>query len=152
MGAIDDALLIGTRDLGTARYRKGDPHPRDWLRRKQMFEQANGLTVACTKPQDCWVATGARQAWHWNGERLAAGGPDQIVLAVARDPASGSIYALVRAPSEHEIHLSKIDAANTWSSVAKATLATPGDVPEVSFAKFSAAGALWIGLRYRDGA
>jgi hypothetical protein len=150
MGALDDTLLIGTRDLGTARYRTGDPHPRDWLRRKQMFEDANALTVACTKPQDCWIATGARQAWHWTGERLAAGGPDQVVLAVARDP-SGPIYALHRVPGEHEIHLSKIDGA-TWTPIAKVALVTPGDAPEVSFARFASSGSLWVGLRYRDGA
>jgi hypothetical protein len=149
MGELGDQLLIGTRDLGTARYLKGDSHPRDWLRRKQMFEDANALTVACTKLQDCWVATGARQAWHWTGDRFAAGGPDQIVLAVARDP-SGPIYALHRTPGEHEVHLSKIDGA-TWTPVAKVALATPGDAPEISFARFASAGALWIGLRYRDG-
>jgi hypothetical protein len=149
LGAMDDQLLIGTRDLGTARYRDGDAHPRDWLRRKQMFEDATGLTVACARAQDCWLATGARQAWHWNGERFTASGPDVIVLAVARDP-SGPIFALHRAPQEKEIHLSRIDGM-TWTPIAKATLTTPGDAPEVSFARFAQEGSLWIGLRYRDG-
>jgi hypothetical protein len=150
MGAIDDKLLIGTRDLGTARYRAGDPHPLDWLRRKQMFEDASSLTVACTKPADCWIATGARQAWHWTGDRLTAAGPDQIVLAVARD-ASGAIYALHRASTEHDVRMSKIDGA-TWTPVAKIDIATPGDAPEISFARFASPGILWLGLRYRDGA
>jgi hypothetical protein len=87
MGTADDHLLIGTRDLGTARYRDGDAHPRGWLRRKQMFEDATTLSVACARAKDCWIATGARQAWHWAGDRFAAGGPDQVVLAVVRDPA-----------------------------------------------------------------
>ena len=73
LGAVDDQLLIGTRDLGTARYREGDAHPRDWLRRKQMFQDATGLSVACARAKDCWIATGARQAWHWNGERFVGG-------------------------------------------------------------------------------
>ena len=150
MGAIDDKLLIGTRDLGTARYRAGDPHPLDWLRRKQMFEAASSLTVACAKPTDCWIATGARQAWHWTGDRLAAAGPDQVVLAVARDPASGAIYALHRAPAEREVRMSKIDGA-TWTAVAKIAVTTPGDAPEISFAKFASPGTMWLGLRYRDG-
>jgi hypothetical protein len=149
LGAVDDMLLIGTRDLGTARFRHGDSHPRDWLRRKQMFEDATGLTVACARTHDCWLATGARHAWHWNGERFAAGGPDDIVLAVTRDPA-GVIYALHRAPGEKEVHLSRIDNG-TWTRIPKVSLTTPGDAPEISFARFGDDTALWIGLRYRDG-
>jgi len=147
--SADDHLLIGTRDLGTARYRDGDAHPRDWLRRKQMFEDATTLSVACARAKDCWIATGARQAWHWTGDRFAAGGPDQVVLAMVRDP-GGAIYALHRGSSENEIHLSRIDGA-TWTALPKIALATPGERPEVSFAKFAASGALWVGLRYHDG-
>src|SRR6185503_19005868 len=56
--ASSDDLLIGTRDLGTARYREGDAHPR-WLRRREMFQDAMTLSVACARPQDCWLAMGA---------------------------------------------------------------------------------------------
>jgi len=149
IASAGDKLLIGTRDLGVARFRDGDAHPRDWLRRKQMFEDATGLTVACGKPQDCWLSTGARQAWHWNGEKFEAGGLDQITLAVARDPA-GPIYALHRAPGEKEIHLSRIDGT-TWTAIPKIALVTAGDDPEVSFARFASSGSLWVGLAYRDG-
>jgi hypothetical protein len=149
VGSADDHLLIGTRDLGTARYRDGDAHPRDWLRRKQMFEDATTLSVACARAKDCWIATGARQAWHWTGDKFAAGGPDQVVLAVVRDP-TGPIYALHRGSGEDEIHLSRIDGA-TWTPLPKIALTTPGERPEVSFARFAASGALWIGLRYHDG-
>lgn len=149
VGTVDDHLLIGTRDLGTARYRDGDAHPRNWLRRKQMFEDATTLSVACARAQDCWIATGARQAWHWSGDRFAAGGPDQVVLAVVRDP-TGPIYALHRGTGETEIHLSRIDGT-AWTQVSKVALATPGTRPEVSFARFAEAGALWVGLRYHDG-
>jgi len=149
LGSSRDELLVGTRDLGTARYARGDTHPREWFRRKQMFEDASALTVACRAANDCWIATGARQAWHWTGERLSAGGPDQIVLAVARDP-SGQIYALHRAPTEREIHMSRIDTTG-WTSIAKVAITTLGDVPEISFARFASQTALWLGLRYRDG-
>jgi len=149
VGSADDHLLIGTRDLGTARYREGDAHPRDWLRRKQMFEDATTLSVACARAQDCWIATGARQAWHWTGNGFAAGGPDQVVLAVVRDP-SGPIFALHRGSSENEIHLSRIEGT-TWAPISKVALSTPGTGPEVSFARFAAAGSLWVGLRYHDG-
>ncbi|HEU4726554.1 MAG TPA: hypothetical protein VFT22_01645 [Kofleriaceae bacterium] len=149
VGTADEHLLIGTRDLGTARYRDGDAHPRAWLRRKQMFEDATTLSVACARPTDCWIATGARQAWHWNGDRFVAGGPDQVVLAVVRDP-GGAIYALHRGTSETEIHLSRIEGAG-WTQVPKVALSTPGTAPEVSFARFAASGSLWVGLRYHDG-
>lgn len=149
IGVANDQLLVGTRDLGVARFKDGDAHPRDWLRRKQMFEDATGLSIACSKPQDCWVSTGARQAWHWNGEKFEAGGLDQVTLAVARDP-SGPIYALHRAAGEKEIHLSRIDGT-TWTPVPKIVLTTAGDTAEVSFARFAASGSLWVGLAYRDG-
>jgi hypothetical protein len=149
VGTIDDHLLIGTRDLGTARYRDGDAQPRDWLRRRQMFEDAATLSVACARPQDCWIATGARQAWHWTGDKFAASGPDQVVLAVVRDP-SGAVYALHRGSIETELHLSRIDGT-TWTQVNKVALVTPGPAPEVSFAKFASPGTLWVGLRYHDG-
>ena len=149
VGSADEQLLIGTRDLGTARYREGDAHPRDWLRRRQMFQDATTLSVACARAQDCWIATGARQAWHWTGERFVASGPDQVVRAVVRDP-TGPIYALHRGTMENEIHLSRIEGGG-WSGVPKVALATPGTAPEVSFARFAAAGSLWVGLRYHDG-
>jgi hypothetical protein len=149
MSSADEQLLIGTRDLGTARYRDGDAHPRDWLRRRQMFQDATTLSVACARAQDCWIATGARQAWHWTGDRFAAGGPDQVVLAVVRDP-TGPIYALHRGSGDAEIRLSRIDGAG-WTLVPRVALATPGKGPEVSFARFAEPGVLWVGLRYHDG-
>src|SRR5262249_50764722 len=54
-------------------------------------------------------------------------------------------------PHEKEMHLSRIEG-QIWQSVAKVSLATPGDAPEVSFARFASSGTLWVGLRYRDGA
>lgn len=149
VSSADEQLLIGTRDLGTARYRDGDAHPRDWLRRKEMFQDATRLSVACARPQDCWIATGARQAWHWSGERFVAGGPDQVVLAVVREP-SGSIYALHRSGGEGELHVSRIESSG-WTPLPRVSLTTPGTAPEVSFARFAAPGSLWVGLRYHDG-
>jgi len=150
LASVDDQLLIGTRDLGTARYRDGDQRPRDWLRRRQMFLDATTLSVACSKATDCWIATGTRQAWHWTDDRFVPGGPDQVVLAVVRDP-SGPIYALHRAAGETSIGLSRIDSTG-WTALPKVALVTAGTAPEISFARFAASGSLWVGLRYRDGA
>jgi hypothetical protein len=149
IAAADDQILIGTRELGTARYREGDARPHDWLRRRQMFRDATTLSVACARETDCWIATGARQAWQWNGDRFVAGGPDQVVLAVVRDPA-GAIYALHRGATESAIKLSKIEGA-AWTPVKNVTLTTPGSRSETSFARFAAPGELWVGLRYLDG-
>lgn len=154
LGAVaDDQLLIGTRDLGTARFRlsgDGRAQPREWLRRKQMFQDATTLSVACIKVDHCWIATGARQAWQWTGDRFVAGGPDEVVLSVVRDP-GGTIYALHRGTSETEIQLSRIDRTGAWSLVPNVVIETPGLAPEISFARFASPGALWVGLRYRDG-
>ncbi|MGE3765030.1 MAG: hypothetical protein AB7L94_22415, partial [Kofleriaceae bacterium] len=153
LGAIDDQLLIGTRDLGTARFvmsKDGRAHPRDWLRRKQMFQDATTLSVACSGVDDCWIATGARQAWHWTGDRFVAGGPDHVVLGVVRDP-GGTVYALHRAGTEATAHLSRIDRTGAWTPVANAAIQTPGAAAEISFARFASPTALWVGLRYRDG-
>jgi hypothetical protein len=152
LGASADQLLIGTKDLGTARYQisgDGTARAKDWLRRKQMFQDATTLSVACSKTDDCWIATGARQAWHWTGDRFVAGGPDQVVLAVVREPA-GAIYAVHRAVSESSLHVSRIEKG-TWTALPNIMLTAPGAAPEVSFARFPAAGQLWLGLRYRDG-
>lgn len=152
LGMSADQLLIGTRDLGTARYQiagDGTARPREWLRRKQMFQDATTLSVACAKADDCWIATGARQAWHWSDDRFVAGGPDQVVLAVVRDPA-GAIYAIHRSGAESALHLSRIEKG-AWIAVPNVTLTTPGQMPDVSFARFATSGSLWVGLRYRDG-
>jgi hypothetical protein len=149
LGSSDDHLLIGTHELGTARYHDGETGPHDWLRRGQMFADATTLSVACARIDDCWIATGTRQAWHWTGEHFSAGGPDEVVLAVARDPA-GPIYALHRAAGEQEIHMSRVDGA-VWTAISKATLVAPGEAPEVSFARFASSGSLWVGLGYREG-
>jgi hypothetical protein len=115
-----------------------------------MFQDATKLSVACAKEQDCWIATGGRRAWRWMGEGFVAGGPDQIVLAVVRDP-EGVLYALHRSTDELEIHLSRIEGAS-WVPVPKLVITTPGTAPEVNFVRFASADSLWVGLRYRDGA
>ncbi len=155
LGIAADQLLIGTRELGTARYRfsaddRVQPQPIDWLRRKQMFQDATTLSVACTRVDDCWVATGAQKAWHWTGNGFQAGGPDEVVLGVVRAP-DGAIVALHRAASEPAIRASRIDRTGAWIPIPNISVTTPGAAAEVSFARFANESALWIGLRYRDG-
>ncbi len=147
LAALDDTFLVGTHELGTARYRESDVHPHDWLRRRQMFQDATTLTVACAKQLDCWVATGTHSAWHWTGEHFLPGGPDDV-LAVVRDQ-TGAVYALHHDEDEPTIHVSRV-RGTTWTVLPKLALVTPGDSAQISFARF-AAGKLWVGLRYREG-
>lgn len=150
--SVDDALLIGTRELGTARYHDGEPRPRDWLRRRQMFLDASTLSVACAALDDCWIATGTRRAWHWDGEGFEPRGPDERVFAMIRDPA-GAIYAIHRADDDRALRVSRIDRASAaldapWIALPKLALSTP-NTAELAFARFTADGALWVGLRDR---
>ena len=171
LGAADDQLLVGTRDLGVARYRDGDRHARDWLRARAMFADATTLSVACAHEQDCWIATGARAAWHWTGEHFTAlARPDRVVLAVIRDPA-GPIYAIERdsddltalriarldgvglphAGSAVEGRRGAIDSTTaTWTTLRPAATTESG-IAELAFVRFAAPGILWLGLRGHAG-
>jgi hypothetical protein len=149
LAGIGEQLYVGTRDLGVARFDGNDARPRGWLRTKQLFEGSTRLSVACSQLNDCWVALGGPGAWHWLGDRFEHAALDQVVLAVARDPA-GHIYALHRSARERVIHLSRI-AGTTWTPIPRVEMTTPGDQPDASFARFAASGSLWIGLGYRDG-
>jgi hypothetical protein len=145
--AWGDDIVIGTRDLGAARIPQAGG-PIAWLHRGAMFDGATSLSVACRNKDDCWVATGARRAWRWRGDGFEPDGPlDQAVLAVVRAP-QGDVYALHRPGDAKKITISKVDP-DGWKELA--TLETPGDHPEVSFAAFSPGGLLWVGLRYHQG-
>ncbi len=150
LGAADDQLLVGTRDLGVARYRDGDRHARDWLRARAMFADATTLSVACAHEQDCWIATGARAAWHWTGEHFTAlARPDRVVLAVIRDPA-GPIYAIERDSDDlTALRIAGLDGT-TWTTLRPAATTESGTA-ELAFARFAAPGILWLGLRGHAG-
>jgi hypothetical protein len=143
-----DDVVVGSHDVGVARIAKGGAGAIAWLRRRAMFDGATALSIACKDRDDCWVATGARRAWRWKGDGFEPDGPvDQAVLAVVRAP-SGDTYALHRSGDAKKITISKIEP-DAWKELA--TLETPGDHPEVSFARFSPGGLLWVGLRYHQG-
>lgn len=142
-------LLVGTRELGVARFALDTAAPLGWLRRGEMLEGANTLAVHCLSADDCWIATGAPRAWRWRGEGFEpAGPPDGVVLAVTRD-AAGALYGLHRVGDNAGIEVARIDG-ETWTPLG-VTLKTPGSRPEVSFARFAPDGLLWVGLRYHDG-
>ncbi len=150
LAVTDEHVLLGTRDLGVARYAAAELRPGSWLRRRHMFADASTLSVACTSASSCWVATGARAAWRWNGERFEADGPDEVVLAVVRDR-GGAIWALHREARDFTIRLSRLETSGQWTPLPKAALITPEKDPEISFVRAASSGALWVGVRYRDG-
>ncbi len=157
-----NSIMVGTRELGVARFDLNASRAQRWLRRGQMFIDATTLSVACHSASDCWIATGARRAWHTNGERFIAGGPDNVVLAVIRDP-NNDIYAFHRNQYEKVIHVAKISPAgsaahdatqdaskDSWTELPGLLLQLPGEAPEISFARFDSSGQLWVGLRFRE--
>lgn len=149
IAAAGDKILVGTRELGVARYTLDTAQPEGWLRRAEMLDAANTLAVHCPGPDDCWLATGAPRAWRWRGGGFEpAGPPDGVVLAVTRD-ASGVLYGLHREGAHGGIQIARIDG-ETWTPLG-VELRTPGTAPEVSFARFAPDGLLWVGLRYHDG-
>jgi hypothetical protein len=151
LAAIGDDIYVGTRDIGIGRWRADAAQAKGWLRRRQLLEGATTLTVACRKRDDCWIATGTRRAWHFDGDAFEPSGPEsQAVLAVVRGD-DDQLYALHRAGDASSIEISRIEGhgegAEAWTNVG-ARLKTPGDRPEVSFARFAPGGMLWVGLRY----
>ncbi len=149
LAVVGDEILVGTRDVGIARLDLEATQPEGWLRRRQLLEGATTLTVACRAKDDCLLATGARRAWRFDGEVYEPTGPEsQAVLAVVRDH-HGAVYALHRAGDAAAIEVSRVEGED-WTSTGM-QIKTPGDRPEVSFARFGPGGMLWVGLRYTDG-
>lgn len=148
LAAFEDEVLVGTRNLGTARVAADRTGPVAWLRRGELVDAAHTLSVACVARDDCYVATGSRSAWRFDGERFVpTGGGERRVLAVARGPA-GQIIGLRQTPDGRRIALAEL-RGDQWREMGFA-IETPGADPEVPFARFAPGGLLWVGLRYRD--
>ncbi len=155
LAAVADDILIGTRDLGTALM--GRTRHSRWLRRSVLVDGARNLSVACKARNNCYLATGSSAAWRFDGKRfepLAAGlqvEGEQTrarVLAFVRAP-SGEIYGLRESEDLRHVLVTPI-RDDVWVRVSEISLDTPGGRPGVSFARFSPAGVLWVGLRYKD--
>jgi hypothetical protein len=131
LASLDDQLLIGTRELGTARYRDGDQRPRAWLRRRQMCATALSVLREAAMPMGC-------QAWHWNASVLPR---DRRRLDRARSVAHSSMRGGRGTSGGGSVVMKPLD---------KVALTTATDEPSISFARFAASGSLWIGLRDRE--
>jgi hypothetical protein len=149
LAALGDEVLVGTQSLGTARVVAGR-RALQWLRRGELVGEATALSVACAARDDCYVATGSRRAWRFDGEHFSVtGGGDRRVLAVARD-GEGRIVGLRQSADGLGIAVAEIRRGE-WRETGIA-VETPGRDPEVGFARFAPGGILWLGLRYRDDA
>jgi hypothetical protein len=147
LAASGDEVLVGTRSLGTARVVTGQ-RSLQWLRRGELMGEATSLSVACAEERDCYVATGSRRAWRFDGERFSlTGGGERRALAVARDP-DGTIVGLRQSADARSIAVAEIRGGE-WRETG-ITVETPGRDPELRFARFARDGLLWLGLRYRD--
>jgi len=147
-------LFAGTRSVGTARLSLGRQEGRVWFRSHELVDGAISLTVACREAQDCYLATGGKQAWRFDGKVFSPvavqGAPKGgvVALAAVRSP-SGEILLLYRGPTEHGLHVAK-RGNDGFVPDATLQLSTPSGVTLLSFARFSPDGLLWVGLEYLD--
>ena len=150
LAAAGGEVLIGTRDLGTARVPATKSTRAKWFRRAELVEGATSMSAACADKDDCYLAMGSRRAWRFDGTGFAPTGDGvSRVLAFVRSPTEGRIYALHAGPDDSHISVSKV-VAGVWTSVPSVSIETPGGHPILSFARFSPAGTLWLGLGYAD--
>ena len=149
LGLAEDEILIGTEELGIARIGLDSPGPARWLRRRSLAAGPSGLTVQCAAADDCLLATGTRQLWRFDGERVRAEPRSgRAILALVRS-ARGALYALRRGDGEGTIEVAERED-DGWRLVDDLVIELPGADPELSFARVSPTGMLWLGLRYHD--
>jgi hypothetical protein len=148
-------LFAGTRSVGTARLSLGARQEgRVWFRQHELVDGAISLTVACKQADDCYVTTGGKQAWRFDGKVFSPvvvqGAPKEgvVALAAVRAP-NGDILLLYRGPNEHGLHVAK-KGADAFIPDATLQISTPSGVTLLSFARFSPDGLLWVGLEYLD--
>lgn len=147
VAASAQEILLGTSSLGTARFAGNDPV--SWLRRSELVDSASALTVACKTASECYVGTGSR-GWRYDGATLApVARPSGPVLAFARNP-EGEVYAVMRGEDERRLFVERLGTDGSWARVSGVDMETPGIRAEVTFARFSPSGTLWVGLHYSE--
>jgi len=168
LAATDEEILIGTERLGTARLGRGGKAPRRWLRSHELSDGGGRLSVACTDRTTCFVGTGGRRGWRFDGSAFQPlGGRDTRVFSVSRAE-DGQVFAVYRDGEEPLVRLARLEPdavaaaddpesmpdesegrASGWSPLDGMLIETPG-VSDVTVARISPSGTAWVGLRYRD--
>jgi hypothetical protein len=147
---IGEHVLVGTSVLGIASLpmaeRRGEA---GWLRRGELVQGAQTMTVACAAERDCFVATGGPRTWRYSDAGFA---PERVhdlrVLAFVQ-ARSGDIYALTR-NAEHTRIVAHRRTDSGWSQIIGLEIEVPGHEPQVRCARFGPDGLLWVGLGYED--
>lgn len=148
IAAVGEEVLVGTRNLGTARVGTAGGRTQ-WLRRLELVDDASTLSVACAERDDCYVATGGSRVWRFNGERfIDIGDGDRQVLAVLEDP-DGNLIALRHSRDDVRVKIARIEHG-IFTDIPNLAIETPGQEPRLTFARFSPSGLLWIGVQYID--
>ena len=151
VGNSSAGLLVGTRFLGVERIENGVPRP---LRAANLLHGAKRLFVACTSAasDECFVATGGPRAYRFDGETFDPAAIDSeqgsSILAVLRDPRN-QVVAVHRGAHDRLLRISVVSEGR-WTPVTFSPIEVPAGIPEVTFARFSPNGHLWMGLSYVD--
>ena len=111
------------------------------------------MSVACTAIDRCLVVAGGAHAWVFDGagfREARIGEPaDGRALAVVSD-GTGAIFGVTAQPPWNALSVVRRrrggGASDTWQTVETVPLTLGGARPAVSFAAFSPAGNLWLGL------
>jgi hypothetical protein len=149
VGSSERGLLVGTRFLGAERIENGVVRS---FRTGDLTATAERITVACAGNADCYLATGAERAWHFDGRAFDIAPvdpePSSRVLAILRDP-KGQVIAIHRGATDPHLRISSV-VDGRWTPIAMQSVQVPHGVPELNFATYAPDGKLWVGLRYVD--
>lgn len=146
--ALGDEIFVATQFQGTVRA-DTTSGGLSWLRRGDIVEGATMLTVACRDRTDCFMGTGGRFAWRYDGKTFRKvnieGGSVQAFL---RAP-SEDLYALVRPAGENHILGYRFES-DEWKLSEAFKVETEEGLLQLRCARFSPGNLLWLGLEYRD--
>lgn len=147
---MGEQVLVGTAALGVASVpmdeRGGEP---GWLRRGELVQEAQAVTVACAARNDCFVATGGPRAWRYQGTGFAPESVDGLRVLAFAQAQGGELYALTRSADDTRI-LGYRRVDDGWSQVTGLEIEVPNRKPHVRCARFDPSGLLWLGLAYED--
>jgi hypothetical protein len=147
---IGEHVLVGTSVLGIASLpiieRRGEA---GWLRRGELVQGAQTMTVACAAEDDCFVATGGPRAWRYGDAGFAPESVQGLQVLAFVQAQSGEIYALTRDAEQTRIVVHRrVDSG--WSQITGLEIEVPGHKPQVRCARFGPDGLLWLGLAHED--
>jgi hypothetical protein len=148
--AVGDEVFVGTGSVGVARYPAEATRP-GWLRHRDLAAGARHLSVACLAANTCYLATGGKELWRYDGRDFHAVDLDRNVtrvLAVVRGQ-GGVVTALYTVTTDDKLHVARLETGAFRPGLAL-PVQVPGPLLGLSFARFSPDGLLWVGLEYTD--